>query len=82
MANLNGTNVVSTVMPFTTEDTYATHVDIYGKGGYVAFATEAEKDAFSSARKKAGMLCYVVATGKTYRCQADLSWKEKLAGWQ
>lgn len=58
---------------------YPSHLDTNGKGGYVVFATEADKDAskFATTKRKEGMLCYVVATKKTYRCQADLSWKEE-----
>jgi hypothetical protein len=34
MANIQGTNVAAPVVPFTTEDIYATHDAKYGKGGY------------------------------------------------
>ena len=34
MSNIKGTNVASPIVPFTTDDTYATHEAKYGKGGF------------------------------------------------
>lgn len=76
MANLSGTNVAAAIMPFTTEDTYPTHVDLYGKGGFRVVATTAERDAIPAARRTAGMVVKVTADGKEYELNADLTtWK-------
>lgn len=77
MANLSGTNVAAAIMPFTTEDTYPTHVDLYGKGGFRVVATTAERDAIPAARRTAGMVVKVTADGKEYELNADLTtWKQ------
>jgi len=34
MANISGTNLAAPVVPFTTEDIYATHYAKYGNGGW------------------------------------------------
>lgn len=77
MANLSGTNVAAAIMPFTTEDTYPTHVDLYGKGGFRVVATTAERNAIPAARRTAGMVVKVTADGKEYELNADLTtWKQ------
>lgn len=77
MANLSGTNVAAAIMPFTTEDTYPTHVDLYGKGGFRVVATTAERDAIPAARRTVGMVVKVTADGKEYELNADLTtWKQ------
>lgn len=67
MANISGTNVAAKIAPFTTDDNYATHDAIYGKGGAKEVATIAERDAIPTERLTEGCTCYVVADGKTYR---------------
>ena len=32
--NINGTNIAAGIVPYTTEDTFATHDSLYGKGGW------------------------------------------------
>lgn len=67
MSALKGTNVASTIVPFTTDDMYATHDSLYGKGGYKEVATEQERDAIPETRLKEGTKVYVSATQKEYR---------------
>lgn len=67
MSVLKGTNVASTIVPFTTEDTYATHDSLYGKGGYKEVATEQERDAIPETRLKEGTKVYVQDVKKEYR---------------
>lgn len=55
MAKLVGTNVNAPVVPNSDVDTYATHSDEYGKGGYRAVNTVAERDAISYERRSIGM---------------------------
>lgn len=59
MANINGTNVASRIVPFTTDDTYATHDETYGVGGYRTVASVTEMNNIPSARRKEGMLVNV-----------------------
>lgn len=59
MANINGTNVASKIVPFTTDDTYATHDETYGVGGYRTVASVTEMNNIPSARRKEGMLVNV-----------------------
>ena len=75
MANLSGTNVAAIVVPFTTEDSYATHEDTYGRGGFRSVATLAERNAISTDRRKNGMFVYVVETDAIYKL-LDNSWVE------
>jgi hypothetical protein len=73
MTAIPGTNVAARVVPFDTADTYATHDDTYGRGGYRAVATVAERDAIPSPRRKEGMLVYVVADNKTYQLYGGIT---------
>lgn len=67
MSVLKGTNVASTVVPFTTEDMYATHDSLYGKGGYKEVATEQERDAIPETRLKEGTIVYVQDIKQEFR---------------
>lgn len=71
MSDLKGTNVASSIVPFTTEDTFATHDALYGKGGYRTVETISERDSISVDRRSNGMVVYVVSDSSgvhTYRC--------------
>lgn len=59
MANINGTNVAAKIVPFTTDDSYATHDETYGVGGYRTVASVTEMNNIPSARRKEGMLVNV-----------------------
>ena len=75
MTNISGTNVAAGIAPFTTDDTYATHQDIYGKGGYRCVNTIAERDAIPAPRQSVGMLVFVAEDNTTYKLKADLTWE-------
>ena len=60
MSNIKGTNVAAPIVPFTTDDNYATHYAQYGKGGYRTVQTIEERDSIPEARLEEGMLAYVV----------------------
>lgn len=55
MADLLGINIPAPVMPFTTEDDYATHDAKYGKGGWREMATVAAMQAIPAKRRSKGM---------------------------
>lgn len=59
MANINGTNVAAKIVPFTTDDSYATHDETYGVGGYRTVSSVTEMNNIPSARRKEGMLVNV-----------------------
>lgn len=59
MSELKGTNVAAPVLPFTSEDTYATHDSLYGKGGWKEVETIDERDAIPLGRLRRGCVCYV-----------------------
>ena len=66
MANIRGTNLSAAVVPFTTEDSYATHYAKYGNGGWREVATIAERDAITTDRLEQGMVVYVTSESKAY----------------
>ncbi len=66
MSDILGTNISSPIVPFTTDDEFPTHDAKYGKGGFRAVATIAERDAITDYRKDPGMFVYVIATEKLY----------------
>jgi hypothetical protein len=47
-------------------DTYATHVDNYGKGGIHSVQNIIERDLISFERRTEGMLCYIIDDGAVY----------------
>lgn len=77
MAELKGTNVAAPVVPFTSEDKYATHDAAYGKGGFRSVNTIAERDAIPTERRTEGMVVRVVATGLNYELKSN-AWVEWL----
>lgn len=77
MEELKGTNVAAGIVPFTSEDKYATHDAQYGKGGFRSVATIAERDAIPAERKTEGMVVRVQADKKHYVWENN-AWTEWL----
>lgn len=77
MTELKGTNVAGMVVPFTSDDKYATHDAQYGKGGFRSVATIAERDAIPAERKTDGMIVHVTANGLNYEWKNN-AWVEWL----
>ena len=73
MAQIAGTNVAAPVVPFSTTDIHPSHEAAYGKGGYRSVANTTERNAIPTARREAGMLCYVQADGVIYQLASDLN---------
>ena len=46
----NGTKVVANIIPTSTNDLYPTHIDKFGRGGYKAVTSIAERDAIKISR--------------------------------
>lgn len=66
MAAISGTNVAAKIVPFTTDDTFATHVSQYGQGGWHEVATTTARDAIPDDRLELGMAVYVTGESKLY----------------
>jgi hypothetical protein len=78
MSNLSGTNLAAKIVPFTTDDTYSTHEDIYGFGGLMCVADVSARNAIPSGRRKEGMKVAVISEGITYELSEgilDVNWK-------
>jgi hypothetical protein len=72
MALQVGTLVGAPIRVNDSLDTYASAVDIEIQGTRHSVATIAARNAITTARRKAGMQCYVVADGNTYALLNDL----------
>lgn len=77
MTELKGTNVAAPVVPFTSDDKYATHDAAYGKGGFRSVNTIAERDAIPADRKTEGMVVRVQVEKKHYVWESN-AWAEWL----
>lgn len=82
MADLQGTKVISQIVPPTTEDTFPTHDSIYGKGGWREVDTIEERNSISRKRMRKGMIVFVAETDIAYilktlgQTQDEDVWKE------
>lgn len=73
MAISGTTPITAPVAPSSASDAYPSHIAEYGKGGYMAVADNAARDAIVAARRTYGMQVYVIATGITYIMGPGLS---------
>ena len=70
MASIPGTiPVTSGIAPTDTTDTFATHIDVYGQGGYMTVADQTEREAITSDRRKVGMAVFQNDTNEMYILQ-------------
>ena len=73
MALITGAvNVTGTLAPTDTNDIYATHDSVYGKGGYREVADLQSRDAITIARRSDGMLVYVQSEDKIFKLENGL----------
>lgn len=76
-----GIAITGFVSPTDSTDTYATHVDTYGKGGLRSVADIAARNAISTDRRSEGMFVYVNANSTLYVLGNDLTtWTEFSSG--
>ena len=73
MANISGTNLAAAIVPFTTEDKFATHLSKYGKGGWREVTSSSELDTITADRREAGMAVYVTSEKSVYILSDDLT---------
>lgn len=80
MAKYQGSvTVTGFIAPTDTGDTYATHDSVLGVGGLREVDTLILRDAISDARRRVGMLVYVIENKHYYALIGDttnLSWKD------
>ena len=75
MAKIKGVNIPSTIVPFSVDDTYATHDALYGKGGFRSVRTITERNAIPLARRTPGMFVYVINEDITYKLNDLNEWE-------
>jgi len=84
MASYNGTVKLSgMISPTDTTDSYPTHEDILGKGGYSSVADITARNNISTLRRKVGMMVFVQEDSKTYQLQGGIDndkWVEFING--
>lgn len=62
-----GIKINSSIVPNSSLDTYPTHLEEYGQGGYRSVDTLEDLISIPEERKKEGMLVYVKSEGKEFR---------------
>ena len=61
------------ISPYSPNDTYPTHLSIYGKGGIKSVSTLFDRDLIPEERREEGMLCYVASNNKIYVLRGGIS---------
>lgn len=77
MSNIQGTNVSSPIVPFTTDDDFPTHDAKYGKGGFRSVENLTALNSIPAERKDPGMFVYVNSEEKLYYLKNN-AWVEWL----
>lgn len=72
-APIPGQRVTGPIVPSDTADTYPTHYDAYGSGGYRSVADELAKEAIPTARRTPGMMVHVRSSGAIYILSSNLT---------
>lgn len=80
MSELNGTNVPSKIVPYTSNDNYATHDEEYGRGGFRSVSTVTEMNNIPSRRRKEGMLVHITSDETYYKLKNGTFVKEEFGG--
>lgn len=72
MVDIGGTNVAAAIVPFTSEDTYPSHISTYGKGGWHEVSSIQERDEIPNERRILGMAVFVTENNTIYILQTTL----------
>lgn len=92
MADIKGINVAAAVVPYTTDDIYATHFAAYGKGGFRTVTSITQRNSIPLDRLEIGMVVNIPdypTVGKSIwytllsipvGALADANWKEVVLG--
>lgn len=73
MSKLQGTILASSIVPTDTQDTFATHLAIYGKGGLRTVNDIEERNQIPSLRREEGMLVYVINEKVLYQLNGGIT---------
>ena len=73
MAQNQGTLIITTIRPTTTDDNFPVIYVNEAKGGYMQFSLLAERDALPLERRTAGMEVYVLENDTKYRLNVGLT---------
>ena len=73
MADLQGTVVAAKIVPGTSEDTFATHDEQYGTGGYRTVQSLTDRNNISQQRRVKGMLVNVLEDNNLYKLKNNPS---------
>jgi len=65
--------VAMPINPSSPLDTYPTHIDTLGHGGFMAVRTKAIRNSIPQLRRKEGMLVYVLETDSLYQLRGDVA---------
>jgi hypothetical protein len=65
--------VAMPINPSSPADTYPTHIDTLGHGGFMAVRTKAIRDNITIQRRKEGMLVYVLETDSLYQLRGPVT---------
>jgi hypothetical protein len=68
------TPLLAPVAPASALDTYASHTEEYGQGGFRSVADATARDAIPADRMKVGMLVHCLDTGTIFRLSASSNW--------
>ena len=68
------TPLLAPVAPASALDTYASHTEEYGQGGFRSVANTTARDAIPADRMKVGMLVHCLDTGTIFRLSASSNW--------
>lgn len=79
MADLAGTIVIAPVVPTSTDDTYATHHALYGRGGLRTVPDTNARDDIPADRLEPGCLVYCESNDKYYK-RVGSGWVEFATG--
>ncbi len=72
VSSAQGIKLTAPINPNSANDTYPTHIDIYGKGGFMSVTDITARDNITSLRRKIGMLVYVTATDVLYQLKGGI----------
>jgi len=73
MAKITGSvNLSGTITPYDSTDTYATHDQQYGRGGYRSVQNSAERIVIPLQRRAEGMLVFEIDTKRSYRLEGGI----------
>ena len=76
MSQLLGTNIIAPIVPGSTDDTFPTHIDLYGKGGYRAVSGINDLYDIPEERTSQGMMVQTYVDGKFWIYDETIGWFE------